>query len=191
MSKQQKVLPRVVEMVARENPGAAILLHGSVQHGYERPGSDIDLFVITEEGEGLRFDLDTVIDGVRVQKIFWPSGPLAEAMRDEPFVFYPFSYARVLRDPHGMATRHQASGRQYFEAHPAIVDLWERQLADVRRVREEGTYEDGKFRMSPESNPEHQWIGEFLDWLRAAVKDLKGSDQSSRRPDAEGRSAHA
>jgi predicted nucleotidyltransferase len=50
VSKQKDVLPGVVERLSKDNPGCGVILHGSVQRGYERSESDIDLFAITEEG---------------------------------------------------------------------------------------------------------------------------------------------
>jgi hypothetical protein len=166
MSKQKDIIPMVVERLTTENPGCGIILHGSVQHGYERPDSDIDLFVITQDGESMRFDLDRTFDGVRVQICYWPSRLLADAMRCETFLFYPLSHGCVLTDPLGLAKPHQAAGQSYFANNPKMANIWKRQMAEVRQIRIEGSYKDGKFLMSPQSKCTHMFWNEWADFLR-------------------------
>lgn len=177
MSKQTDVLPFAVERLAAENAGCGIILHGSVQRGYERPDSDIDLFVITAHGDSMRFDLKQVIDGISVQVCYWPSGPLAAEMKKEPYLFYTLSHGRILSDPDGLAQAHQTRGRRYFHKHPQVTELWDKQVAEVRQVRISGSYMDGRFRKSPDSFPAHLWWEQFAEFLRAEVKRMNPDRQ--------------
>jgi predicted nucleotidyltransferase len=170
VSKQKDILPRVVEQLSKDNPGCGIILHGSVQRGYERPDSDIDLFVITKEGDSMRFDKEWVVDGVRVQVCYWPIDPLVKEMEKEPYLFYMLSHGRILSDPKGLAGKRQAFGKEYFASHPEVVELWQRQVAEVREVRMAGSYKDGQFQADPATYPNHLWWNQFAKHLRQTVR---------------------
>jgi len=169
MSKQRDILPEVVEYVSKANPGCGIILHGSVQHGYERSDSDVDLFAVINEGDHTWFDLDVQVGGVHVQVCYWPVVPLRKALEKEPYAFYSFAYGELLYDPAGVAKRYQHKARDYFSKYPDLIEVWKSQLEDVRKMRMSGRYENGHFRPGPDADPNHMWWDDFAEHLRQVV----------------------
>ena len=146
MSRQRELLPRLIELVLSIEPECGIVLIGSVSSGYERPESDVDLFVVTRgserlpipdskvlhEEEGMTL-VESQVDGLIVHFACWPAYALARSLAATPHVFYPFSQGEILIDPAGLAHKHQDIAREYFKGNPRIAKLWAKQLGELRR----------------------------------------------------------
>jgi Nucleotidyltransferase domain len=138
MSRQREALSKAVASLAHEYPGCGVFLHGSVQRGEERPGSDVDLFAITHEGTAMRFELDRVVDGVRVEVCFWPVVALEAAIAERPFVFGVLWGGEVVEDADGLCHRYGAVVQAFFREHPAVEASWREQLQRISRVKRAG-----------------------------------------------------
>jgi hypothetical protein len=159
MTKQRQILPAVVARFAALDPACAVVLVGSVQHGYERPGSDIDLLAIVHDGiqvnpsewqvrwenRGVK-SLTGNEEGVELCVFFAPIGGFERWLGETPYHMYPFSRGEILHDPEGLAKRYQAAARKYFAAHPTIAEEWEAQLQAHKQVKLTGRDEDGFYR---------------------------------------------
>jgi len=133
-SKQRQILPRVIQDVCDKHPNCGVLLWGSVQDEREREGSDLDLFVVIEkEGGQITLDQARRFDGVPLDIAWMPVNALRRQLNDEPYLFYGFSQARILRDPKGIAKQHQDVAQAYFRSHQHVADAWEAQAAEVRK----------------------------------------------------------
>lgn len=158
-SKQRELLPRAVARLAALDPACGVLLIGSVQHGYERPGSDIDLMAIVHDG--IRFDpaewqvrwenrgahsIAAPEQGVELCVFFAPVSGLERWLAETPYHMYPLSRGEILADPDGLARRCQAAARRYFDEHPALAREWEAQLEAHRQVKLTGRAADGFYR---------------------------------------------
>ncbi|MFH1184758.1 MAG: hypothetical protein V1755_06920 [Chloroflexota bacterium] len=159
MTKQKQMLPAIVDTFTALDPACAILLVGSVQHGYERPGSDIDIIAIVHdtiqtdpaqwqvrwEHRGVK-SLTGNEGGVELCVFFAPISAFERWLTETPHHMYPFSRGEILHDPEGLAGRYQAVARGYFEAHPAIAEEWEAQLQAHKQVKLTGRDENGCYR---------------------------------------------
>ena len=159
MSRQREVLPAAIERLTAADPDFGLAVIGSVQHGYERPDSDVDLIAVVREGA--EFDgrewtvkwenrgarcIEAPIRGVTVQVFFAPCSGLDRWIRETPHFMYPFSDSEVLRDPRGVAQGFRNTARRYFGDHPAVADAWRAQLRAHKRVKLEGLDGDGMYR---------------------------------------------
>lgn len=174
MSRQRALIPTVMARFVAIDPGCSIVLVGSVQRGYERPESDIDLLVIVHDG--VQFDpvkwevrwenrgaksLDGVVEGIHACVFFASVSGLERWITETPHHMYPFSQGEVLRDPEGLVARLQPIAREYFRLHPAIAEEWEAQLQAHKLVKLNGRDENGFYRASDGQRRRYKTLDEF------------------------------
>ena len=86
----------------RVDGAAAVLLHGSVVRGQQRPDSDIDLLVVTDDNRR-QLPRHQALDGFDVEAIVGTSSEWQGRLdRDQPTLTYAWAEARPLDDPAGV-----------------------------------------------------------------------------------------
>jgi hypothetical protein len=168
------MLPAVVKKFAAIDPACAIVLVGSVQRGYEQPGSDIDILVIVRDGiqldpaewqmrwenRGVR-SLSRTMDGIELCVFFAPLSGFKRWITETPYHMYPFSQGEILHDPDGLAKRYQAVARMYFVDHRALAEEWEAQLEAHKQVKLKGRDEFGFYRAADGQRKKYRTLDEF------------------------------
>ena len=151
MSRHREILPKVLDVLVRRAPDAAVFLSGSVCFGSERPDSDIDLVVIVpdvidvdypggrirDQDRGFKF-VDAAFDGVALEIIFLTPSFFEELVVGKPWRGYKFLRTEILRDPDGLIQSWKDRIRPWFEDHPDVAELWQKWLAqhaDRRRTK--------------------------------------------------------
>ena len=143
MSRQRDILPKVLETVRKNAPGASVFLSGSVCFGHERPDSDIDLVVIVPDitvvrypgGQvrdrhvGLKF-VDATFEGIPLEIIFLTPRAFTELVGDKPWRGYKFLRVEILFDPQGLIQSWKGRIAPWFDDHPDAVELWQQWLAE-------------------------------------------------------------
>jgi len=129
MSRHRDILPEVVEILAQKHPECAIVLVGSVRRGTERPDSDLDLAIIVPEDCKKRTDQTWRHKGILMCLCYLGRDWMDQTLREQPYVFWPFSLGEVLHDPYGVAAGFQQRAGAFFAEHPDIVELWKKNLA--------------------------------------------------------------
>ena len=134
VSKQREVLPKVLDIVLKHAPCAALFLSGSVCFGNERPDSDIDLVVVVPDvsqasypggetrdvGQGFKF-VDAAFDIVPLEIIFLTPSFFEELVCSKPWRGYKLLQAEILRDPHGLIQSWRDRIRPWFRDHPEVT----------------------------------------------------------------------
>jgi hypothetical protein len=183
MTKQRELLPTAVTRFTTLDPACALLLVGSVQHGYERPGSDIDLIAIVHdtiqtdptqwhvrwENRGVK-SLTGNAEGVELCVFFAPINGFERWLTETPHHMYPFSRGEILHDPEGLARRYQAAARAYFRAHPAMAEEWEAQLKAHKQVKLTGLDENGCYRTNEGQLRKYLTLNEFAAHMSELAK---------------------
>ncbi|MCG2660575.1 MAG: nucleotidyltransferase domain-containing protein [Kiritimatiellae bacterium] len=143
MSKQRDILPDVLAMVLQNAPDCAVALCGSVSMGYERPDSDLDLLVITDDltriacpgatlkhsNPGLRY-FETTFDGIPVTVIYHTPEAFDDLLVSRPWRGYKFLQIEILHDPTGVIQKCKDRIAPWFEEHPDTLELSRRWLAE-------------------------------------------------------------
>jgi len=154
MTKQREVLPKVLAIIIAQAPDAAVYLSGSVSLGNETPDSDLDIYVIVPDIEGVDYPGGTIeskkegyksfsatFDGVPMEIRFLTPSFFEGHLRDKPWRGYKTPLkSEILSDPHGFIKSWKDRIRPWFHDHPEAVALWE------------------------------QWIAEYTDWRRTKGK---------------------
>lgn len=148
MSKQQDIVPEVVQLVADCGVSVGLILGGSVGQGQERPDSDLDFFGVAQAPCQPALPGFTVISEKNGSRLFeqkesefpvhvacWTTASLDEVLRDRAYMLYPLLIGQVVLDPGQIATRYQARIKQYFEARPSLEKAWKQQLQDLRSAK--------------------------------------------------------
>ena len=182
-SPQRRLLPSVLELFKQRDPGCAVVLVGSVQRGYERPASDIDLIVIVRddvqadaawtqrwEHRGAR-SFTIHLSGFELCTFFATRSAVERWLTETPFHMYPFSQGEILQDPVGVARRLQAFAQDYFRKHPKLAATWEQQLAAHKQVKLTGLDARGFYRTSEGTLAKYM----TLDAFSAHISKLAGS----------------
>jgi len=147
-SKQRGCLAAIVDKIAEVDRDAGIVLQGSVAFGTERPGSDVDLTIVTNgdplsendlinrtnRGSMIRARLPNIEVDIDIN---WESFARLEArfLSSGAMQWYIFSHGEVLHDPLGLARRCQSIGREYFERNPRLATAWKIQNAEVAKKK--------------------------------------------------------
>ena len=174
MSKHREILPEVIKRLAAVDPGCGVVVIGSVQYGYERPDSDLDLLAVVHEAaanglsdwkvawesRGVR-ELETEIKKILVQVFFAPVSGLERWLTETPYFMYPFSQGELLHDPQGLAAHYQLSARKYFEERPAVASEWSAQLQAHKQVKLTGRDKEGFYRTETGELKKYLSLGEF------------------------------
>ncbi len=150
MTKQREVLPKILAIIIAQVPDATVYLSGSVALGNERPDSDLDLYAIVPNVEGVNYPGGTVeietegcksfkadFDGVPLEIRFLTISFFEARLRNKPWRGYKVPLkSEILSDPHGFLQAWKDRLEPWFRDHPEAVALWER------------------------------WISEYTDWRR-------------------------
>jgi len=144
MTKQRNILPQVVERIRHDAPNCAVALSGSVRYGYQRPDSDIDLLVAVPDFRATEFQGATLshqtdearvanffVGDIRVEVVYFDFAYL-DQVQQSPWRSYTLCQAQILHDSDGRFTRCQDALREWFQAHPDITSVWEKQLQMCR-----------------------------------------------------------
>ena len=156
MTKQRNILPQVLERVRQDAPECAVALTGSVRYGYERPDSDIDLLVAVPDFRATEFQdaklshetdearvANFFVGDIRVEVVYFDFAYF-DQVQQSPWRSYTLCQAEILHDPHRRFTRCQVALREWFQAHPDITSLWEKQLQMCREYALTGRPPDRK-----------------------------------------------
>lgn len=147
MSKQREILPKVVQIILAQAPDAAVFLSGSVNFGYERPESDLDICVAVSDLRTVGFPGGTVawedegtkafeatFEGIRLDLVFGARDAIWQRNVEKPWGGYYLTRVEIVHDPSGFIRSAQARIAPWFESHKDIAALWEQWIAE-RRIR--------------------------------------------------------
>ncbi len=140
MSKHKKILPLLIKKISQEYVNSGILLGGSVQGGYERPDSDIDVLVVLAGDGEIRTDQSHKIGDIKTHIVYLPVKAMQEAQNKQPILFYLLSICRIIHDPRGIARRYQEMARKYFRDNPDIAQAWDEQTEKIKRHKLDRNY---------------------------------------------------
>ena len=150
----QEVLAEIVAEIIALDAHCSILLRGSVATGEERPDSDIDLFVSFSEEPPNTSPLITSDNRNRMRVLKERRGGIKidigwNLIRDLPDhipdthhggFYHAMKEGRILRDPSGALAADHEMRRRWLEAHPWVVEEWERQLVEMKRHKKDRSY---------------------------------------------------
>jgi len=135
MSRHKEILPLLIKKISQEHVNSGILLGGSVQGGYERPDSDIDVLVLLEGDGEIRTDQSQKIEDIKTHIVYLPVKALPEARQKQPVLFYLLSVCQIIHDPCGIARQYQEMARQYFRDNPDMARDWAEQTEKIKHQK--------------------------------------------------------
>lgn len=147
MSKQREILPPVVRIILERKPDAVVFLSGSVNFGYERPESDLDICVAVSdlsnvgfpdgkpawEEDGVRA-FDAIYEGIRLDLVFCTRTALWQRNVEKPWGGYYLTRVEAVHDPGGFIRSAQDLIAAWYESHKDLAAFWEQWLTE-RRMR--------------------------------------------------------
>lgn len=147
MGKQRDILPKVLQMILQQMPDASVFLSGSVNFGYERPESDLDICVAVSDlgaagfpggtlawqDDGAR-GYEATVDGVRLDLVVGTRDYLEQRNVRKPWDGYYLTRVEIVHDPTGFIRAAQARIASWFDSHEDIAAFWEQWIAE-RRIR--------------------------------------------------------
>lgn len=147
MSKQRDILQKVLQIILKQMPDASVFLAGSVNFGYERPESDLDICVAVPGLEGVGFPggilawqddgirgLDATLDGVRLDLVIGTRSYIEQWSVRKPWNGYYLMRVEIVHDPSGFIRSVQTRIAPWFDSHKDIAAFWEQWIAE-RRMR--------------------------------------------------------
>ncbi|MGC9455335.1 MAG: nucleotidyltransferase domain-containing protein [Phycisphaerae bacterium] len=170
-TKQREAMAKLVEQLPKQYPGCGILVWGSVMRGCERSNSDLDLFVVHEGNgpikirqgwrDGRQYP-EHYVDDVCLDLVLMPSQTLAKTLEAKPYNFWFFARSQIIHDPVGLAKRYHAIAAAYFDAHPEVEAVWQRNSDLMRELKP-------KLKADPESGIKLPGWSEVAEEARAAA----------------------
>jgi predicted nucleotidyltransferase len=145
VSRQTEALPHLVARCVEAHPDCGIRLQGSVARGAERADSDIDLTVVVP-GNALVRESDLLsqnnhwrmqlvqdqTSGLRLDINWVGVDELLDLIAERGAVaWFMFFSGTTLRDPSGVVARCETAVATWFQSHPEILTVWNRQQKAV------------------------------------------------------------
>lgn len=119
----REALAAVVNELTSMPETAAILFFGSAQRGEARPGSDLDLYVVTSGRQFWR--AGRVVQGVPVELFFNPVPKMRQRMEQgDAVAIHAFATGELLLDRTGDGASLQALGRELLAGGPKPLSPW-------------------------------------------------------------------
>jgi predicted nucleotidyltransferase len=133
----QKIVNEIVKEYKKDKSTLAVTLFGSLARGEERPDSDVDIEIISENAikwellkkKKYNIDIDLVIT---------PRQHLIHQMEKYPYLCYDYLSEKIVYDPNGLMEEVKIKLKEYFDKHPEIVEFWEEKLKIMKKNKAKG-----------------------------------------------------
>ena len=134
----QKIVKEIVEEYKDKKGTVAITLFGSLARGEERPSSDVDIEIISEDIKDWKLKQDEEKYGINIDLVLCPKRHLIHQVKNYPYLCYDYLHEKIIYDPKGFMKDIKNKLKEYFDTHPEVVKFWEGKLKIMRENKAKG-----------------------------------------------------
>ena len=132
-----KIVDEIVEEYKKDKSVIAIALFGSLARKEERPDSDVDIEIISENAKEWEL-LKKKKYGIEIDLVVCPKKHLLHQMEKYPYLCYSYLGEKVIYDPEGFMKEVKKKLKGYFDKHPDIVKFWEKKYKIMKENKAKG-----------------------------------------------------
>lgn len=133
----KKIVQEIVKEYKEDPNVIAINVLGSVATNTERPDSDVDIEVITVQGEKWGWESRRKYD-IDIDFVTCPKDHLEYQVEKYPFLCHINLHKKTLYDPKGFMKKMKRIMQDYMDEHPEVVKFWEDKLRIMRENKSKG-----------------------------------------------------
>ncbi len=132
-----KIVDEIVERYKKDKSVIAIALFGSLARKEERPDSDVDVEIISENAKEWKL-LKRKKYGIKIDLEICPKKHLIHQMEKYPYLCYSYLSEKVIYDPEGFMEEVKKKLKRYFDKHPDVVKFWEKKYEIMKENKAKG-----------------------------------------------------
>ena len=132
-----KIVNEIVERYKKDKSVIAIALFGSLARKEERPDSDVDVEIISENAKEWEL-LKRKKYGIKIDLEICPKKHLIHQMEKYPYLCYSYLSEKVIYDPEGFMEEVKKKLKRYFDKHPDVVKFWEKKYEIMKENKAKG-----------------------------------------------------
>ncbi|MAG47130.1 hypothetical protein CL617_00870 [archaeon] len=137
MKIHQKIVNELVEKYKKDKSTIAINLFGSLARGEERPNSDVDIEIISENVRKWRL-LKKKKYGIEIDLVICPKEHLIYQFEKYPYLCYDYLNEKIIYDPKDFMKNLKRNIKKYFDKNSKIVKFWKNKLKIMKKNKAMG-----------------------------------------------------